>query len=56
MLRWVAQGWSNARIAEKLAIVEGTVKQHVSSIYARLNGGSRAEAVAWAWRHEVIGK
>jgi len=32
----------------------GTVKQHVSSIYARLNGGSRAKAVAWAWQHGLI--
>jgi len=54
VLRWVAQGWSNARIAEKLAIVEGTVKQHVSSIYARLNGGSRAKAMAWTWQHSLM--
>ena len=51
VLQLVALGWSNARIADDRGIVEGTVKQHVSSIYTKLNVRSRAEAVAWAWQH-----
>jgi len=51
VLQLVARGWSNTRIADELGIVEGTVKQHVSSIYTKLNVRSRAEAVAWAWQH-----
>jgi DNA-binding NarL/FixJ family response regulator len=54
VLRLVAQGWSNARIADEFKIVEGTVKQHVCSIYAKLNVHSRAEAVAWAWQQELM--
>jgi DNA-binding NarL/FixJ family response regulator len=43
-------GWDNRRIAEKLNISEGTVKNHVMSIYTKLGVRSRAEAVAWAWK------
>ena len=54
VLRLLARGWDNARIAEELCIAEGTVKNYVTSIYAKLNVGSRAEAVAWAWQHGVM--
>jgi len=49
-----AQGRDNARIADALCIAAGTVKNHVASIYAKLNVGSRAEAVAWAWQHGLM--
>jgi len=55
VLRLLARGWGNKRIAEELVISEGTVKNHVTSIYARLNVHSRAEAVAWAWEHGGMG-
>ena len=54
VLRLMAQGWDNARIADALCIAVGTVKNHVASIYARLNVSSRAEAVAWAWQHSLM--
>ena len=50
----MAQGWDNVRIADALCIAVGTVKNHVASIYAKLNVGSRAEAVAWAWQHGLM--
>jgi len=56
VLRLLARGWDNARIAEELVVSEGTVKNHVTSIYAKLNVHSRAQAVAWAWEHGVMGK
>ncbi|MDY7079472.1 MAG: response regulator transcription factor [Chloroflexota bacterium] len=56
VLRLLARGWDNARIAEKLCISEGTVKKHVTSIYAKLHVRSRAEAVAWAWEQGVMGE
>jgi DNA-binding NarL/FixJ family response regulator len=55
VLRWLAQGNSNAQIAEGLAISEGTVKNHVTTLYDRLGVHSRAEAVAWAWQHGIAG-
>ena len=56
VLRLLARGWDNARIAEELVVSEGTVKNHVTSIYAKLNVHSRAQAVAWAWEHGVMGE
>ena len=56
VLRLVAKGWDNQRIAEELCIAEQTVKNHVTSIYGKLDVGSRAEAVAWAWQHGVMEK
>jgi DNA-binding NarL/FixJ family response regulator len=54
VLRFVAKGWSNQRIAEELSITEGTVKNHVTNIYTKLEMHSRAEAVAWAWRQGLV--
>ena len=51
VLRLLARGWDNQRIAKDLHISEGTVKNHVTSIYTKLDVRTRAEAVAWAWRH-----
>ena len=45
VLRLVARGWDNRRIAEALCITEQTVKNHVSRIYAKLGVESRVEAV-----------
>ena len=54
VLRLLARGWDNRRIAEELFIGEQTVKNHVSHSYAKLGVCSRAEAVAWAWEHGVM--
>jgi DNA-binding NarL/FixJ family response regulator len=53
ILGLIAQGFSNTQIAEQLVLAEGTVKNHVSNIYGKLGTHSRAEAVAWAWRHST---
>jgi DNA-binding NarL/FixJ family response regulator len=54
VLRLMAQGYSNAQIAETLVISEGTVKNHVTNLYDRIVVHSRAEAVVWAWQHGVV--
>ncbi|HLF26675.1 MAG TPA: response regulator transcription factor [Anaerolineae bacterium] len=54
VLRSIALGYSNQRIAETLAISEGTVKNHVTSIYDKLKVHSRAEAVVWAWQRGLV--
>jgi LuxR family transcriptional regulator, regulator of acetate metabolism len=46
VLRLLAEGGSNRRIAESLVISEGTVKFHVNSILRKLHVSNRAEAVA----------
>ncbi|NEA27295.1 response regulator transcription factor [Actinomadura bangladeshensis] len=42
----IAQGHSNAAIAERLFLAEKTVKNHVNRIYAKLGITSRAAAIA----------
>ena len=46
VLAMMVRGASNATIAEKLIIKEGTVKSHVKHILRKLRVNNRAEAVA----------
>lgn len=55
VLSLMALGMSNDQIASELTITEGTVKNHVSSLYTKLGVNSRAEAVAWAWKNGIVG-
>jgi DNA-binding NarL/FixJ family response regulator len=54
VLQFLAQGYSNAQIAERLSISEGTVKNHITNIYDKLCLHTRAEAVAWAWQNGLV--
>ncbi|MDP4200707.1 MAG: response regulator transcription factor [Bacteroidota bacterium] len=45
---------SNAVIAEKLFLNEGTVKNHVSNIYSKLGATSRTEAASWARKQGIL--
>jgi DNA-binding NarL/FixJ family response regulator len=56
VLRLMAKGWDNQRIAEELSISEGTVKNHVTNLYDKLEVHSRAEAVAWTWQQGLMDK
>jgi DNA-binding NarL/FixJ family response regulator len=44
----------NQTIAEKLYLAEGTVRNHVSSIYLRLNVKNRSQAVRLAHLYGVL--
>ena len=48
ILRLIAQGHTNATIADRLFVTEGTIKWHVKQILAKTNSSNRAEAVARA--------
>jgi LuxR family maltose regulon positive regulatory protein len=48
VLTHIASGDSNQAIAEKLVITVSAVKKHTRNIYAKLNVGSRTQAVARA--------
>jgi DNA-binding CsgD family transcriptional regulator len=51
VLKLMAGGDTNARIATRLVIAEGTVKSHVKHILRKLNAANRAEAVCrWLQR------
>jgi len=55
VLRLMARGRDNRGIADDLKISPNTVKNHVSSIYEKLDVGSWREAVAWAWERGLVG-
>ncbi len=54
VLTLVAEGLSNADIADRLVISRSTVKTHVSSLIAKLGASSRTEAATIAVRHRLI--
>lgn len=54
VLEKVASGLANKQIAYALDISENTVKFHITSIYSKLNAGSRTEAVRKAARLGLI--
>lgn len=45
VLRLVAHGYTNSRVAGELHIREGTVKRHLSDIFTSLGASSRLDAV-----------
>jgi DNA-binding NarL/FixJ family response regulator len=48
VLELIARGYQNARVAHHLGLSEKTVRNHVSTILAKLPAATRAEAVALA--------
>ena len=48
VLKLVAEGWTNNRIATELTLSERTVRFHLTNIYDKLGVASRAEAISWA--------
>ena len=48
VLELVARGYNNARVARHLGVSEKTVRNHVSTVLAKLPAATRAEAVALA--------
>ncbi len=53
VLRLIAEGKSNAEIAQQLYITEGTVKTHVNKVFAKAGLRDRAQAVTYAFRHGI---
>ncbi len=51
VLRLLAQGLTNAQIADKLFLAEGTIRNYVSDILNKLNVNDRTQAAAIAWRN-----
>ena len=54
VLRLMAKGWSNKRIAKELSITERTVRFHVGNILAKLGVESRTEAVVEGVRRGLV--
>lgn len=54
VLRLIAAGATNREIAGRLAVSEGTVKNHVSSILSRLGLRDRTQAAIYAHDHRLL--
>jgi DNA-binding NarL/FixJ family response regulator len=54
VLRMMAEGLGNKTIAWKLGISEHTVKFHITSIFGKLNAGTRTEAVTAGIRQGLV--
>jgi DNA-binding CsgD family transcriptional regulator len=54
VLRELMAGKSNREISEALFVSPTTVATHIASLYRKIGVDSRAEAIAWAHRHEAV--
>jgi two-component system, NarL family, response regulator DevR len=53
VLSLVAHGLTNRQIAVKMYLGEGTVRNYVSSVLAKIGVSNRAEAAAYAVKHDI---
>jgi DNA-binding NarL/FixJ family response regulator len=54
VLGLVAEGLSNAQIAQRLVISRRTAEHHVQHIYTKIGVSSRAAAAMFAMEHRLL--
>jgi NarL family two-component system response regulator LiaR len=54
VLKLIAKGYTNNRIAGQLVITVGTVKGHVSNILSKLHLADRTQAAVYAWQEGIV--
>ena len=54
VIKLIARGLTNRKIAEELVISEGTVKGHVSNILSKLHLADRTQAAVYAWQQGIV--
>jgi len=55
VLALIAEGLSNAEIAERLVVSNATVKTHINRIFMKIGARDRAQAVRYAFEHGLAG-
>jgi DNA-binding NarL/FixJ family response regulator len=53
VLRLIADGSSNREIAEQLVLSVRTVERHITNIYGKIGARGKADATAYALRHDL---
>ena len=53
VLGLIAEGLTNAEIAERLVVSAATVKSHVNHIFAKIDARDRAQAVVYAYANGI---
>jgi DNA-binding NarL/FixJ family response regulator len=53
VLRLLANGNSNQQIAAALVLSVRTVERHIANVYAKVGARNRADATAFALRHDM---
>jgi DNA-binding NarL/FixJ family response regulator len=54
VLELIGRGASNAEIADRLTLGEGTIKTHIGHIFAKLGLRDRPAAVVYAFDHGIV--
>lgn len=54
VLKLLAAGGSNRKIAERLHVTEGTIKTHINNILGKLRVSSRTQAILTALRRGIV--
>jgi len=54
ILKLIAKGYTNKKIADQLVVTVGTVKGHVSNILSKLQLADRTQAAVYAWQEGIV--